>query len=242
MSDLQTDDPKTGDEATEELTVEQLQEQLEHKEHDIQLLKGTNGQTVGELKKEIELLKQQQYQSEGRISEQREMMSPKEKAKDPYEFDEETIEKFSDSPIEIVHFLKEREAVMKREQSDLTNLVVEALHELNSDMQGKFTGLRKEVDPEIQAWKPAIEELKKSEELKDLDESKLIAIAKRMDMKPLMEYRGTAGGQRGREPEQKARQFDSQSSGGQMLLKMFDGDVKKAQSAWDRAEAKKGLK
>jgi len=238
MSDLQNDDRENGDEVTEELTSEQ--EQLAKKEADIQFLKGKWGEEKAELRRELETLKQQQYQFEGRINEQRDMQNPKEQAVDPYEFDDEAKEKFGDDPFEIINFLKGRESDIKREQSELVNLVVEALKEQDSSYKSELTGLRKEIDPELQAWKPAIQELRQNEKLKSLDDEQLIEIAKMRDMKPLMEYRGASGGQRGRESEQKARPFDSNSAGGQMLMKMFSGDAKRAQSAWDRAEAKKG--
>ena len=242
MSDLHDDDLKTGDEGTEELSAEQLQEQLSKKEEDIQFLKGKWGEEKAELRKELETIKQQHNQFEGRISEQREMMSSKkEPAKDPYDFDEETIEKFQDNPVEIVNFFKERENNIRNEQAELVNLVVDALKEQKSEFQGSLSGIKKEIDPEIQAWKPAIQELQKNDKLANLDEQTLIEIAKMRDMKPLMDYRGAAGGQREREQQHKAKPFDPSSLAGSMLMKMFNNDRDKAEKTWKRAEAKKGL-
>ena len=243
MSDLHDDDRGTGDEATEELTAEQLQEQLAKKEEDIQFLKGKWGEEKSKLQQEIDAIKQAQSQFQGRISEQREMMSSKkEPVKDPYEFDDDTIEDFRDHPEKIVEFFKTREEELKRGQSEIVNLVVEALKEQDNTYKSELTGLKREIDPELQAWKPAINELKQNDRLKSLDDETLIEIAKMRDMKPLMEYRGEVGGQRERQQAPKARPFDPDNPACQIAIQIAGGDRKAAENIWKRAEAKKGLK
>lgn len=243
MSDLHDDDHENGDEGQEELTAEQLQEQIAKKEEDIQFLKGKWGEEKSEMKRELDTLKMQLSQFEGRISEQREMMSSKKQPeKDPYELDEDVLSEYRDDPAKIISFFKDREQVIKREQSELVNLISEALRERDNLYNSELGNIKKELDPKIQSWKPAIQELRQNEKLQKLDDETLIEIAKMRDMKPLMEYRGEVGGQRGREERPKPQPFDPNHPHARMLLSMFNGNQEAAKRAWDRAESKKGLK
>lgn len=242
MSDLHDNDHENGDEGQEELSAEQLQEQIAKKEEDIQFLKGKWGEEKSEMKQQLEALKSQLSQFEGRISEQREMMSSKkEPEKDPYELDEDTLSEFRDDPAKILSFFREREQAMKNDQSQLVNLISEALRERDTLFNSELGSIKKELDPNIQPWKPAIQELRQNEKLKRLDDETLIEIAKMRDMKPLMEYRGEVGGQRGREEKAKPQPFDVNHPHAKMLLSMFNGNKEAAKRAWDRAESKKGL-
>ncbi len=117
-------------------------------------------------------------------------------------------------------------------------MFTERFDKLNGTFESKFN----ELDPKLQQWRPAIEELKeKNEAFKELDDEVLIAIAKEKEMKPSMEYRGEAGGQRQRSggEDKKAREFSTALPEAQLLLKMLGGDMEKAKRAFARAEAER---
>lgn len=240
MSDLQDD--RELDEVTddgEELDAEQLKEQLAKKEQDIQFLKGKWGEEKSQLKGEFEQLKQQLAQFDGRISEQREMMSQsKSPAKDPYELDEETLTQFRDDPAKVIDFFKGREQELKRGQSDLVSTMLEALKERDAMYSQEFGSLKRGLDPEIQAWKPSIDELRQNEKFSKLDDETLIEIAKAKDLKPSMEYMGAAGGQRSRGKQEKAQPFNPNSEEGNLLMQML-GNEEAAKRAWTRKENKR---
>lgn len=239
MSELQ-DDRSTGiDDGNEELNAEQLAEQLAQKEQDIQYLKGKWGEEKSQMMSEFNALKQQFAHVDGRISEQRDMMSQsKVPAKDPYELDEDTLTQFRDDPAKVIDFFKSRESELKRGQSDLVNTVLEALKERDAMYSQEFGSLKKEMDPEIRAWKPAIDELRQNEAFAKLDERTLIEIAKAKGSQPSMEYMGEAGGQRSRSPKEKAQPFDANSAEGNILMQML-GNEEAAKRAWARKEQKR---
>ena len=244
MSDLQDDPTLNETDDGEELTAEQLKEEIAKKEQDIQYLKGKWGQERSELQQQFQALQQQQAEVNGRISEQREMMSQnKPKAKDPYELDEDTATKFRDDPVEMVKFFKEREGDLRKGQAELVDTILEALKERDGLYAQEFSGLKKELDPNIRAWKPAIDELRQNEKFSKLDEETLIEIAKAKNLKPSMEYRGEAGGQRNRESgEVKEQPWTPDSLEGKLILGMVGGNEEAAKRVWANKEARKGLK
>lgn len=242
MSDLLDDPTPDGQDDGEELTAEQLKEEIAKKEQDIQYLKGKWGEEKSEILKQFQALQQQQAEVNGRVSEQREMLNrDKPKAKDPYELDEETATKFRDDPVEMVKFFKEREGDLRRGQAELVDTILEALKERDGLYAQQFSGLKKEIDPEIRAWKPAIDELRKNEKFSKLDEETLIEIAKAKNLKPSMEYRGEAGGQRNRAgSESKPQPWNPNSPEAVLILQMVGGNEDAAKRVWDKKESKKG--
>lgn len=245
MSDLQDDPTREGSDDGEELTAEQLKEQITKKEEDIQFLKGKWGEDKSELQKTIRELQERQAQFEGRISEQRDMMSRKdEPTVDPWAIDEDTAAKIADDPGMMIPLMKER---MEKALDSKVGMIVDVLRERDGAYKSELEGLkgltetiRKESDPNMRAWKSEIDELRQNEKLAKLDDETLIEIAKAKGAKPAMEYRGEAGGQRMRESAEKARSFDSLSdSDKSTFIKLSDGNLEKAKSIFQRYEARR---
>jgi hypothetical protein len=244
MDDLHNE-PSEGAQA-EEPTAEQLKQQLEDKEQDIQTLKGRWGERNAEQTKLIQELQAKQAEFEGRISEQRELITsgPKEPEPDPYSLSEEELDEIRDDPTRLME-------VVRDSQSRTVGVILEALKERDAliekrydDLDGTLTSKLKELNPELQQWRPAIEELKKKEQFSKLDDDVLIAIAREKDMKPSMEYQGEAGGQRPRSTgeEKKAREFDPSSPEARILIQMFGSDqagLERAKRVFERSEKKR---
>ena len=248
MSEPQTE-PNKGAQ-NDEPTVEELQQQLEAKEQDISYLKGKWGEEKSELMANLKSLNDRQAETDGRIKEQRELFDRKnvEPTADPFELDEETMDEIRDDPTKLVAFMQKRQS---EDRNTVISTILDALKQRdaqNDERFNEFSGTVKsqfkELDPELQQWKPSIDELKeRNPAFKDLDESILIAIAKEKDMKPSMEYRGQSGGQRHRESsESKRRVFDpaSNDTAVQIAMYMAKGDTKHAEKLWNDAEAKAG--
>ena len=246
MSDLLDD--REAEEQTddgEELNAEQLKEQVAKKEQDIQFLKGKWGEEKSELQRSLRELQERQAQFEGRISEQRDMMSQsKEPPKDPWELDEDTARDIADDPTKIVPLMKSR---IEKALDEKIGMIVEILKERDGAYKSELDGLkgftekmRKESDPTIQAWKSELDELRKNEKLANLDDDVLIEIAKAKGAKPAMEYRGDAGGQRYRQQSEKARSFDALSDSDKaVFIKTADGNIETAKRIFQRYEAKR---
>ena len=242
MSDLQDDRVEEHDDTQEELDPQQLREQLEQKERDIQFLKGKWGEEKAELQRELQT---RLAEFDGRISEQREMMGRKnEPTPDPWALDEDTARDIADDPTKIVPLMKSR---IEKALDEKIGMIVDVLRERDGAYKGEFesikglaSSLKKELDPNIRAWKSEIDELRKNEKLAGLDEETLIEIAKAKGAKPNMEYRGEAGGQRYRQSQEKARTFeaagDSEKS---LLLKLANGNVEEAKKMFVRYEARR---
>ena len=242
MSDLQDDRVEEHDDTQEELDPQQLKEQLDQKERDIQFLKGKWGEEKAELQRELQT---RLAEFDGRISEQRDMMSQKnEPQADPWELDEDTARDIADDPTKIVPLMKSR---IEKALDDKIGMIVDVLRERDGAYKGEFesikglaSSLQKELDPNIRAWKSEIDELRKNEKLASLDEETLIEIAKAKGAKPQMEYRGEAGGQRYREPQEKPRTFDSAGDSEKaLLLKLSDGNQEKAKALFAKYEARR---
>jgi len=246
MSDLQDDRDAEGQtDDGGELNAEQLKEQVAKKEQDIQFLKGKWGEEKSELQKSLRELQDRQAQFEGRISEQRDMMSQsKEPPKDPWELDEDTAKDIADDPAKMIPLIKQR---MESAFNEKIGMIVDILKERDGAFKSELDGLkgytekmRKDSDPTIQAWKSEIDELRKNERLSKLDDETLIEIAKAKGAKPAMEYRGDAGGQRYRQQSEKGRTFDVLSeSDKSMFIKMADGNKETAKRIFERYEAKR---
>jgi len=241
------DDPKTAThsgEGDQEPTVEELREQLEKKEQDIQFLKGKWGEEKSQLTQEQQALRDKVAQFEGRLEEQSNLFNkPQEtETKDPFALTEDQMDEIRDDPTKVIDLLRETQtstigsilaALDERDKAFLGKV-----DELNGSVQSRF----KELDPELQQWKPAIEELRQDESLKDLDEKALIAVAKRMDMKPAMEYRGAAGGQRQHsESQQKPRAFDpnADDTATRIAMRLANDNTEHAKKLWEAAEARR---
>lgn len=245
MSDLY-DEPEQG-ETTEELDTEDvgsLKEALSRKEQDIQKLKGHWGSEKQELMKSQQMLQQKLAELEGRVGEQRELFnSSREPEKDPFELTEDRIEEFNNNPAKITEFVKEYtesrlktlvEAVTARDQYYETSI---------QNTRGLVENVKKEFDPERQAWRDSINELRKNEKLARLDDDTLIEIAKTTGKAPAMEYRGSAGGGVQRESAHKAVAFDPNRQDCMIFLQVAGGNQEKAKTMWDNSQKKKaGMK
>jgi hypothetical protein len=247
MSDLLDDRDTEGQtDDGEELNAEQLKEQVAKKEQDIQFLKGKWGEEKSELQRSLRELQDRQAQFEGRISEQRDMMSQtKEPEREILPWDDEDFKKdVADEPYKMGPVLDER---LDRKLDAKISMLVDILKERDGAFQSELDGLkgftekmRKETDPTIQAWKSEIDELRKNEKLANLDDETLIEIAKAKGAKPAMEYRGDAGGQRYRQQSDKARTFDAlPDSDKSMFIRMADGNNETAKRIFERYEAKR---
>jgi len=242
MSDLQ-DDPVTEERNEElgEVDADTLKAQLEQKEQDIQKLKGHWGQEKSEMMKELQALRQKQAELEGRVGEQRELItsSRKEPERDPYDLTDEQVEEFNNNPAGMVKYFK---GVQERQMS----MIVDALKARDeyfngtlNETRGQIEARLKALDPETLAWKDTLDELRKNGVLARLDDKTLIEVAKATGKKPAMEYRGAAGGGGQRAQAPKARAFDPDNNGEcQQWLMLWEGNVEQAKKTWEKREAK----
>jgi DNA repair exonuclease SbcCD ATPase subunit len=191
--------PTTGGEmdpgeAQEDLDAQTLKAKLDQAEAYISELKGNYGNLV----QRFDNTASQLVELQGRVGEQRDILArrdqqPEKPVSNPWELDPSKREEFQNSPDKIVDFLRERDADKDRKIDTLVGQIAGLLKERDGYMEQKFealTGRVRAVDPEVAQWKGAIEELRKDQELADLPEEKLIAIAKRTNMKPAYEYSG----------------------------------------------------
>lgn len=235
-------EPDMGDNSNQEPdgpTLEALQEQLEQKEQDIKYLKDNFSAQKQELLEAQKTQMEKVSKLEGRFEERDRLTA--EPPVDPYELSEEMRDKFADNPSLITGFVKDRvdESVDVIVQAfrERDAMYKEQLAEIKGTMDSKFES----VNPEKLQWKEAISTLKENDAFKGLPTDTLIAIAKEKDMRPSMEYRGSAGGQRTRETPttHEPVKFSPEVPGYRHVLKIASGDVKMAESIWNRMEKAK---
>jgi hypothetical protein len=184
------DDDRTPTGETDDAT---LQERLAQAEAYIQELKGNQGSLL----QKLETAATRVVELEGRVGEQRDILAAREPEKasepDPWALDDARREEFQNAPDKIVEFTQRN---LRRELQGLVTQIADVLDKRDGSIAGKIgqiEGLLKSRDPERQAYKTAVEELRKDEALADLPEEKLIAIAKKTGMKPDYEFSGGPG-------------------------------------------------
>jgi len=232
-------------EGDKEPTVENLQEELRQKEQDIQFLKGRWGEKNAQQEKELQDLRTQVSELGGRVNEQRELFDRSkatETTVDPFELSEDQMDEIRDDPTKVIDLIRNT-------QSSTLSAVLNALKERDNAFGGRFDELSntvqsrfKELDPELQQWRQPIDELRQDEALKDLPDETLIAVAKRMDMEPAMEYRGAAGGQRQHsDSKPKPREFnpDADDMATRIAIQLANGNMEHAKKLWEDAESRR---
>jgi len=234
-------------EANESVTAEEALNRWKQAEAAIAHMKGDWGNQKDQITRENQELKERLAGLEGRVDEQRTLFgSANQKAEaDPFELDEATADAYRNDPTQMLGFVKER---LRAQEESYLNAVVGLLHDREANVTQRFNAIdgtlqtvKRVVDPEIAPWREQIDELRtKGEVFKKLDDKSLIEIAKTMGLKP-MEYRGDAGsGRHGvGEGKQTAREFDPHSMAGQLIMRLADGDKKRAESIWKRQEARR---
>lgn len=186
-----------GQTSTEELDPVALKQQLAEKDEYISKLQGSQGSLLQKLDQTAERV----MQLEGRLGEQRDILAgrqePAQPTKNPWEIEDADRETFQNSPDKIVDFTKERFLEQERKINGLVKQIADLLETRDGSIEQRFATLQQEMrksDPERKAFEGAIEELKKDPVLADLDEEKLLAIARRTNMKPDYEFTGSPGG------------------------------------------------
>jgi hypothetical protein len=250
MSDLQAD-PATG-ESTEGLatqpTIESLTAQLEQKENDIQTLKGQWGSKNADQQKVQRELETKLANLDGRVNEQTSFLNSQRTPEvDPYLLTDEQKESFNNDPASMVeHFRKVSDAKTSDAIEEAMGKVFATLKARDEYVDTSLSNARSlaeevkaENDPELAPYRTAIAELRKNETFATLDDKMLMEIAKSQGTEPAMEWRGDAGGQRQREVQKTAVEFDPTSAQGRMVLQMENGNTANAEALWNRMEARR---
>jgi chromosome segregation ATPase len=222
------------EQAQAELDPVALKRQLAEKDEYIAKLTGSQGSLLQKLDQTAERV----IQLEGRLGEQRDLLTanrqePQQPEKNPWELADADREQFQNSPDKIVEFTRDRFVEQERKINGLVKQIADLLETRDGSIEQRFTSLRQEIlkaDPERQAFQGAVEELKKDPELADLPDEKLIAIAKRANMKPDYEFTGGPSGRPAQSTRQSSGDRRSQSEIHAGFMAIY-GDEKRAAKA-----------
>jgi hypothetical protein len=216
--------------STEGLDSAELAKQLAQKDEYIAKLQGTQGTLLQKLDATAERL----VSLEGRLGEQRDILEGRsakgDPAPDPWTIDDATREQFQNSPDKIVDFTRD---TIRKTMSGLVGEISRVLEARDASIEQKLGGIQSLMqaqDPERRAWKGAVDELRKDESFADLPEEKLIAIAKRTNMKPDYEFTGGPASQTARTTARRGGDNRSESQIMQGFMGIY-GDEKRATRA-----------
>lgn len=191
---------EAGRTATAEST-EAIQRKFEQQETYIDELKG---KVSAEITKR-EAASQEMAELKGRVEEQGNLLAGRgteEEEASPWDMDEEKLDEYRNDPAKFFEVIKAQETRAAESQEALVVRLGEVL-ELQSKTQQELNlsidQRLRQADPEVVAWKPAMEALKQKDAYKDLPDETLMAIAKDQGMSPDYESQGAAGGQRPRQ-------------------------------------------
>jgi len=243
MAELANESATDDNSQQESPSVEALQQKLEQQEQDMKHLKDSFSAQKQEWMQEQKTQSDKVSNLGGRLEERERQTA--ETPVDPYVLSDDQKDKFTDNPSLMTGFIKDR-------VDESVDVIVRALRERDAMQNEQFAELKgsmdsrfKSVDPETLQWKEAISTLKENKAFENLEPEVLIAIAKEKDMKPSMEYRGSAaeGGQRSRETskEYEPVKFGPNVQGYARIMAMSNSP-EMAERIWDRMEATKGSK
>jgi hypothetical protein len=224
-------------------SVEALQQKLEQQEVAFKELKDSFSAQKQEWMQEQKTQSDKVSNLGGRLEERERQTA--EAPVDPYVLTDEQKDKFTDNPSLMTGFVQDR-------IDESVDVVVRALRERDAMQNEQFAELKgslnsrfESVDPETLQWKEAIDSLQENAAFKGLPKETLIAIAKDKDMKPSMEYRGSAadGGQRSRETSKEyvPVKFGPEVQGYARIMAMSNSP-EMAENIWNRMEVTKGSK